>query len=158
MRPWRTDESTRPISGTGPDRREAALDERQREADQRKRALDERWRALGEMVETLEQRSREAIGLSSGGARDLKHTPAPRWQNPENLTSRQKAKLAWTGETRPCLWRAYLFNEGLRLPFQLNGEEGKYALARWLSWASRPGCGHSTGPPSPTPRSGQAPR
>ena len=89
------------MSGTGPDRREAALDERQREADKRKRALDGRWRALGEVVETLEQRSREAIRLSSGGARDLKHARYALWKNPENLTSRQEAKLAWIEKTPP---------------------------------------------------------
>jgi transposase len=54
-----------------------------------------------------------------------------------NLTSRREVKLAWIEKTHPYLWRAYLLKEGLRLPFQLKGEEGKYALARWLSWASR---------------------
>ena len=37
----------------------------------------------------------------------------------------------------PRLWRAYLLREGLRVVFQLKGEEGKYALARWLSRAAR---------------------
>ena len=77
------------------------------------------------------------IRLSSGDARDLKHARYALWKNPENLTSRQEAKLAWIEKPHPSLWRAYLLKEGLRLPFQLKGEEGKYALARWLSWASR---------------------
>ena len=58
-------------------------------------------------------------------------------QNPGNLTGRQEAKLAWIEKTHPHLYRAYLLKEGLRLVFQLNGEEGKEALTRWLSWAAR---------------------
>ncbi len=77
------------------------------------------------------------IRLSAGDARDLKHARYALWKNPENLTGRQEATLAWIEKTHPYLWRAYLLKEGLRLPFQLKGEEGKYALARWLSWASR---------------------
>jgi transposase len=83
------------------------------------------------------------IRLSSGDARDLKHARYALWKNPENLTSRQEAKLAWIEKTHPYLWRAYLLKEGLRLPFQLKGEEGKYALARWLSWASAAGSPNS---------------
>jgi transposase len=30
-----------------------------------------------------------------------------------------------------------LLKEGLRTAFRLKGEEGKYALTRWLSWAAR---------------------
>jgi transposase len=77
------------------------------------------------------------IRLSSGDARDLKHARYALWKNPGNLTGRQEAKLAWIEKTHPYLWRAYLLKEGLRLPFQLKGEEGKYALSRWLSWAAR---------------------
>jgi transposase len=50
---------------------------------------------------------------------------------------RQETKLAWIEKTHPCLWRAYLLKEGLRTAFKLKGEEGKHALARWLSWAAR---------------------
>lgn len=77
------------------------------------------------------------IRLSSGDAKDLKHARYALWKNPGNLTIRQEAKLAWIEKTHPYLWRAYLLKEGLRLPFQLKGEEGKYALTRWLSWAAR---------------------
>ncbi len=77
------------------------------------------------------------IRISSGDAKDLKHARYALWKNPENLTGRQQAKLAWIEKTHPRLWRAYLLKEGLRLPFQLKGEEGKYALSRWLSWAAR---------------------
>jgi transposase len=77
------------------------------------------------------------IRVSSGDARDLKHARYALWKNPGNLTGRQAAKLAWIEKTHPRLWRAYLLKEGLRVVFQLKGEEGKYALARWLSWAAR---------------------
>jgi transposase len=77
------------------------------------------------------------IRVSSGDARDLKHARYALWKNPGNLTGRQEAKLAWIEKTHPRLWRAYLLKEGLRVVFQLKGEEGKYALARWLSWAAR---------------------
>jgi len=77
------------------------------------------------------------IRVSSGGARDLARARYALWKNPENLTGRQEAKLAWIEKTHPYLWRAYLLKEGLRTVFRLKGEEGKYALARWLSWAVR---------------------
>lgn len=77
------------------------------------------------------------IRLSAGGAADLKRARYTLWKNPGNLTGRQQAKLAWIEKTHPYLYRAYLLKEGLRLPFQLKGEEGKYALDRWLSWAAR---------------------
>jgi len=77
------------------------------------------------------------IRLSSGDAKDLKHARYALWKNPENLTGRQEAKLAWIEKTHPYLWRAYLLKEGLRTVFKLKGEEGKHALTRWLSWAAR---------------------
>lgn len=77
------------------------------------------------------------IRSSSGDARDLARARYVLWKNPENLTGRQEAKLAWIEKTHPYLYRAYLLKEGLRLAFRLKGEEGKHALARWLSWAAR---------------------
>jgi transposase len=38
-----------------------------------------------------------------------------RQKNPENLTTRQQAKLAWVAKTDPRLHRAYLLKE-CRLP------------------------------------------
>ena len=54
------------------------------------------------------------IRISSGDAKDLKHARYALWKNPENLTGRQEAKLAWIEKTHPYLWRAYLLKEGLR--------------------------------------------
>ena len=86
---------------------------------------------------TVVRHGSPTIRSSSGDAKSLA-APATRCgQNPGNLTGRQEAKLAWIEETHPHLYRAYLLKEGLRLVFQLNGEEGKEALTRWLSWAAR---------------------
>jgi transposase len=77
------------------------------------------------------------LRLSTGGARDLRRARYPLWKNPENLTGRQQAKLAWIEKTHPLLWRAYLLKEGLRTTFKLTGSEAKHALSRWLAWAAR---------------------
>jgi transposase len=70
-------------------------------------------------------------------ARGLKHARYALWKNPENLTEKQTAKLAWIAKSDPRLHRAYLLKEGLRHVFAVKGEEGKEALDRWLSWAAR---------------------
>ncbi|HEX3493444.1 MAG TPA: ISL3 family transposase, partial [Streptosporangiaceae bacterium] len=75
--------------------------------------------------------------ISRGGARDLKNSRYALWKNPENLTTAQQAKLDWIAKAHPYLYRAWLLKEGLRLPFQLKGDEGKDALNRWLKWAAR---------------------
>lgn len=74
---------------------------------------------------------------AKGMARGLKHARYALWKNPENLTDRQREKLAWVAKTDPRLHRAYLLKEGLRLVFQLKGQAGKDALDRWISWARR---------------------
>ncbi len=105
-----------------------ALDEVRREAWRQARAAGQTTsRPLGSRV----------LRLSTGGAHDLKRARYALWKNPENLTTAQQAKLGWIEKTHPRLYRAYLLKEGLRLPFQLKGEDGKYALGRWLSWAAR---------------------
>ncbi len=53
-------------------------------------------------------------------------------EDPENLTSRQQAKLAWVAKTDPGLHRAYLLKEGLRLVFQLGYDEAVEALEAWI--------------------------
>ncbi|OYV63910.1 MAG: ISL3 family transposase, partial [Actinobacteria bacterium 21-64-8] len=45
----------------------------------------------------------------------LKHSRYALWKNPENLTERQSAKLAWVVATDPTLARAYYLKEGLRV-------------------------------------------
>ena len=75
--------------------------------------------------------------IATGDARRLKHARYALWKNPENLTDRQREKLAWIARTDPKLHRAYLLKEGLRYVFAVKGEAGKEALDRWLSWARR---------------------
>lgn len=70
-------------------------------------------------------------------ARKLKGARYALWKNPEDLTERQTARLAWIAKTDPRLHRAYLLKEGLRHVFSVKGEEGKQALDRWSSWALR---------------------
>jgi transposase len=105
-----------------------ALDEVRREV----------WRTARQAGATnvVRHRSR-TIRLSSGDAKSLARARYALWKNPENLTGRQEAKLAWIEKTHPYLYRAYLLKEGLRTAFKLKGDEGKHALTRWLSWAAR---------------------
>lgn len=74
---------------------------------------------------------------STGLAQALRHARFALWKNPENLTSRQQAKLAWIAQTDPRLHRAYLLKEGLRLVFQLDHDEATEALEIWIGWARR---------------------
>jgi transposase len=74
-------------------------------------------------------------------ARRLKHSRHALWKNPEDLTARQQAKLAWIAANDPRLHRAYLLKEGLRTIYRIAAAEGTHtaaeALDRWLSWARR---------------------
>ena len=74
---------------------------------------------------------------AAGDARALKNARYALWKNPENLTTRQHAKLAWIAKTDPTLYRAYLLKEGLRLIFQLDYDEAVEALEAWIAWARR---------------------
>ena len=58
------------------------------------------------------------------------------WKNPENLTGRQRGKLAWVAHTNRQLYRAYLLKEELRLAIRTKGDEGIALLGHWLNWAS----------------------
>jgi len=105
-----------------------ALDEVRREAWRQARAAGQA---------TLVREGSRTKKVSRGGARDLKNARYALWKNPENLTTSQQAKLEWIAKAHPYLHRAWLLKEGLRLPFQLKGDEGKDALERWLKWAAR---------------------
>jgi len=52
-------------------------------------------------------------GGMSVNARDLKGARYALWKNPENLTDRQRAKLAWVAKVNHQLFRAYLLKEQL---------------------------------------------
>jgi transposase len=105
-----------------------ALDEVRREA----------WRQARATGQTRDRKSgSRTVRISTNSARSLKRARYALWKNPENLTGAQQAKLAWIHKTQPLLSRAWLLKEGLRTALKLGGEEGKYALARWLSRAAR---------------------
>lgn len=48
----------------------------------------------------------------------LEGVPSALWKNPEDLTDRQRSKLAWIARHNQRLYRAYLLKEQLRLVFQ----------------------------------------
>ena len=74
---------------------------------------------------------------ATGPAQAIARSRYALWKNPENLTGRQQAKLAWIARTDPRLYRAYLLKEGLRLVFRLPPDEAEEALDAWISWARR---------------------
>src|SRR4029077_7003294 len=74
---------------------------------------------------------------AAGDARRLKHARYALWKNPENLTDRQRDKLAWIAKTDPRLYRAYLLQEGLRTIFKLPADQAGEALDSWVAWARR---------------------
>lgn len=83
------------------------------------------------------QHGARTINLAQGDAKAVKRARYVLWKNPENLTSRQQAKLARIAKTHPYLHRAYLLKEGLRMVFKLDGHDAADALVRWLRWAAR---------------------
>ena len=76
-------------------------------------------------------------GGGTGQAAAIKGSRYALWKNPENLTTRQQAKLAWIAKTDQRLYRAYLLKEGIRLVFQLDHNEAPEALEAWIGWARR---------------------
>ncbi|MCP5028333.1 MAG: ISL3 family transposase [Actinomycetia bacterium] len=76
------------------------------------------------------------VGLK-GRAKQLKGCRYALWKNPEDLTDRQAAKLAWIAKHNNRLYRAYLLKEQLRLVFAHRGGEAIAMLDAWLSWARR---------------------
>ena len=80
--------------------------------------------------------------MATGKPARLKNARYALWKNPDNLTDRQRDKLAWIAKTDPRLHRAYLLKEGLRYVFAVKGEAGKHALGPMAV----------LGPPLPHPR------
>jgi transposase len=81
--------------------------------------------------------NRRRAGRATGHAKQLKHARFALWKNPEHLTPRQQAKLAWIAKADPRLHRAYLLKEHLRMVFQLDYDEAVHALEVWINWARR---------------------
>jgi transposase len=70
-------------------------------------------------------------------ANDLKGARFALWKNPENLTARQRSKLADVQATNKALYRAYLLKEQLRQIYRLPAKAAIGLLDQWLSWARR---------------------
>lgn len=70
-------------------------------------------------------------------ARDLKGARFAVWKNPENLTDRQRSKLAWIEKLNAPLFRAYLLKEHLRQIYRLPPAEAIALLDGWIKWARR---------------------
>jgi transposase len=79
----------------------------------------------------------ERYNASRGAAQTIARSRWALWKNPEDLTTTQRAQLAWIAVSSPRLHRAYLLKEALRHVFKLGGDTGKHALKAWLAWASR---------------------
>ena len=95
-------------------------------------------------TDALDVVRRQVWNAARGGKRGstetskaLKRARYALWKNPDNLTERQRAKLAWIAKTNPLLYRAYLLKEGLRTVFAIDGTDGIEALDRWIGWARR---------------------
>jgi transposase len=54
-------------------------------------------------------------------------------ENPEDLTGRQRGKLAWIARVNARRYRAYLLKEELRLVFKLKGVKARVLLEAWLA-------------------------
>ena len=70
-------------------------------------------------------------------ARELKGCRYALWRNPEDLTRRQEAKLAWIAKVNTKLYRAYLMKEQLRIAIRTKGVLALTMLDEWLVWAQR---------------------
>jgi transposase len=76
-------------------------------------------------------------GGDTAGARELKGARFALWKNPEDLTRRQRGKLARIARVNQRLYRAYLLKEELRLVFKVKGPRAVALLEAWLAWARR---------------------
>jgi transposase len=70
-------------------------------------------------------------------ARQLKGARFSLWKNPEDLTDRQKIKLASIQQTNQPLYRGYLLKEQLREIYKVPPQTAVALLDAWVSWARR---------------------
>ena len=93
-------------------------------------------KALDEVRREVRNAARR--GGQTAIARELKDARFALWKNPEDLTQRQKAKLAPIERTNQPLYRAYLLKEQLRQVFHLRQPwRALRLLDDWLIWARR---------------------
>jgi len=70
-------------------------------------------------------------------ARQLKGARFALWKNVQNLTDRQKVKLATIQKTNRPLYRAYLLSQQLREIYRVPFADAVELLDAWLCWARR---------------------
>ena len=70
-------------------------------------------------------------------AEELKEARFALWKNPEDLSDRQRFRLAQIAKTNEPLYRAYLLKEQLRQIFRLPLGAALAMLEDWLVWARR---------------------
>ena len=73
----------------------------------------------------------------TGHASELKGCRYALWKNPEDLTARQEAKLAWIAKVNTRLYRAYLMKEQLRIAIRTKGVLALTMIDGWLAWSAR---------------------
>jgi transposase len=73
----------------------------------------------------------------TGDAAELKGCRYALWKNPEDLTARQEAKLAFIAKVKTRLYRAYLMKEQLRMAISTKGVLSLTMVEAWLAWAAR---------------------
>lgn len=102
------------------------------------------WRAELDAKQALPKRGkgRPARGESEkrkeiADSKVFKQAKYPLGKNPENLTERQKVKLAEIQVLAPKLFKGYQLKEQLRAVFEYPYEQAQEALEDWLNWACR---------------------
>jgi transposase len=70
-------------------------------------------------------------------AKQLKGARFALWKKPENLTDRQRTKLAFIQKLNTPIYRAYLLKEQLRQIYHLPYKDALALLESWLKWARR---------------------
>lgn len=93
-------------------------------------------------TDALDEVRREVWNAARGAgdkalAKELKRARFALWKNPEDVTDRQRFRLAVIAKINRPLYRAYLLKEQLRQVFALKGAAGIALLEAWLKWARR---------------------
>jgi transposase len=91
-------------------------------------------------------------------ARQLKGARFALWKNPQNLTERQKLKLAAIQQTNQRLYRAYLLAQQPREIYRVGYEHAIVLLDAWLAWPDAVASPRSSASPRRSPTSAPASR
>jgi transposase len=87
---------------------------------------------------------------------ELKGSHYALWKNPEDLTERQQAKLAWIAAINKRLFRAYLLKKQLRAIIRLKGPQAIEMLTAWLARPPARSFPRSSSSPARSARTGPA--